>query len=99
MTAMLAVATAALRLVQPMCEADTRPTLVVEHVTNCAGRTHALGCFRAETPGRIYVDPATPAALVAKVVIHEATHRSLYLCGGRWRDERLVARLTREALS
>ena len=88
----------ALRSFAPMCPADTHPVLVVERVTDCAGRARALGCFRAETPGRIYLDPSTPAVLVRKVVTHEAIHRALFLCGGRWRDERLVARLTRDRI-
>ena len=31
-------------------------------------------------------------------VLAEAIHRALFLCGGRWRDERLVARLTRDRI-
>lgn len=45
-----------------------------------------------EVPDRVYVSTRTPLSKVVRVVVHEATHRSLY------RDERLVARLTRDRI-
>jgi len=98
---MFALIAAALALVAPMCPADARPpSVTVARITACAGREarhgEVLGCFYE--PDRIVVDPRAPRRLVRKIVVHERLHRSLFVCGGRWRDERLVARLTREVL-
>lgn len=105
MSALLALAATALRLVAPACSADaTAPVVVIQRISECAGRVAqrgelvALGCFYETAPGLLFLDPRTPRSRVREVVVHERIHRSLYVCGGAWRDERLVVRLTRRAL-
>ena len=56
------------------------------------------GSWGAYRPNVVCVDPRTPRRLVRKVVTHEVIHACLYWEGGDWRNERLVARLTKEHL-